>query len=279
MSLEALFLDPNFAFMRTALLLGIIASIPFGAVGSLVVARRITYLAGATAHSVLGGIGAALYLRHAVGWTWVHPMMGAMLAGILSALLIGWVSIHFKEREDTVIGALWAIGMAVGLIFIFKTPAYVDPMSYLFGDILLVSGKDLGFISLLSVIIGLLILLTYRALVAICFDDEFALLRGVPTHAIYLLLLCLTAITIVLLVSMVGVVMVIALLTLPAAAAGVFSHKLWQMMLGAIATCMLANTTGILVSYPLDLPAGPVIILVAGSLFLAAFVLKRIISH
>lgn len=279
MTFHALLFDPNFAFMRTALLLGIIASIPFGAVGSLVVARRITYLAGATAHSVLGGIGAALYLKHAVGYTWIHPMMGAMVAGILSSLLIGWVSIHYKEREDTVIGALWAIGMAVGLIFIFKTPAYVDPMSYLFGDILLVSGKDLAYISLLSLIIGGLIFLAYRALVAICFDDEFALLRGVPTRVIYMMLLCLTAITIVLLVSMVGVVMVIALLTLPAAAAGVFSHKLWHMMLGAIACCMLANTTGILVSYPLDLPAGPVIILIAGFLFLLSFILKRIFSH
>jgi len=275
MNISALFTDPNFAFMRTALLLGIIASIPFGAVGSLVVARRITYLAGATAHSVLGGIGVALYLKHGVGWTWVDPMMGAMVAGIFSALLIGWISIQYKEREDTVIGAIWAIGMAVGLIFIFKTPAYTDPMSYLFGDILLVSGKDLVYVSTLSAAIILLILLSYRALVAICFDDEFALLRGVPTRAIYLLLLCLTAVTIVLLVSMVGVVMVIALLTLPAAAASVFSRKLWQMMLGAILCCAIANTSGILASYPLDLPAGPVIILIAGFLFLAAFMGKR----
>ena len=129
--------DPDIPFFRYALVVGLLASVSLGIVGSYVVTRRITYIAAAISHCVLGGIGAALYLNVACGWTWCNPMLGALAAALLSAVVIGLVSLYARQREDTVISAVWAMGMAIGLLFFAKTPGYVDAMSYLFGDILL----------------------------------------------------------------------------------------------------------------------------------------------
>ena len=125
--------DPNIPFLRYALCTGLLASIAFGITGTYVVVRRITYIAGAISHCVLGGIGIAIYLHHITKITWITPMVGAVISALLSAILMGWISLYARQREDTVIGALWSIGMAVGLLFIAKTPGYIDPMSYLFG--------------------------------------------------------------------------------------------------------------------------------------------------
>ena len=131
---SALF-DPQISFLRYAFLTGLLASVAFGVIGSYVVVRRISCIAGAISHCVLGGIGAGLYAQ-SKGVTWLEPIAGALITALLAAIVIGLVSIHARQREDTVIGSLWAIGMAVGLLFIAATPGYVEPMSYLFGNIL-----------------------------------------------------------------------------------------------------------------------------------------------
>jgi zinc transport system permease protein len=272
---RALF-DADVPFLRYALLSGLLASVAFGIVGSYVVTRRIASIAGAISHSVLGGIGAALYAQRALGWGWCHPMLGAVAAALLSAAIIGYVSLRAKEREDTAIGALWSIGMAVGLLFIARTPGYVDAMSYLFGNILLMGRGDLWLVLGLDALVVALAVLFYSQFLAVCFDEEFARLRGLRVELYYLLLLCLTALTIVLLVRVVGIVMVIALLTLPAAVAGGFARRLWHMMaLGAV-LCMGFTAAGIGASYAADLPTGPTIILVAGAAYLGVGLWRRL---
>jgi len=268
--------DPNLPFLRYALLTGIFASIPFGIIGTFVVVRRISYIAGAIAHCVLGGIGLGLYLENAVGITWFGPLQGAVLVALLAAVILTLVSRYAEQREDSVIGALWAVGMASGLLFIAKTPGYVDPMSYLFGNILLVSKSDFLFVLALDALVLVLVWIFYNKLLAVCFDEEFARLRGVHSGWIYLLLLCLTALTIVLLVRVVGIVMVIALLTLPAAVAGNFSKNILQMMVLAVLFCTGFVITGLGLSYSLDLPSGPVIIIVAALVYLLALLGARL---
>ncbi len=277
-SLQQILFDENLSFMRYALLLGLISGIPFGTIGSLVVARRISYLAAAIAHAVLGGIGFSLYAQSQWEWIWLTPQIGALFAGILAALIMGWVSIAAKEREDTVIGAIWSIGMATGLLFIFKTPQYVDPMSYLFGDILLISSSDILLVSVLASLILIGIALAYRPLVALCFDEEFARLKNIGATRLYFLLLCLTAITIVLLVNIVGIVLVIALLTLPAATASLFSRKLWHMMLTGSLLCMAFTFTGIVCSFANDTPPGPTIILITGIVYGSVILFKSFLT-
>ncbi|MGJ8640025.1 MAG: metal ABC transporter permease [Opitutaceae bacterium] len=272
-------LDPDLTFLRNALFLGLIGSLPLGAVGTFVVARRISYLAAAIAHSVLGGIGASLYCREALGWGWVHPMVGALIAAVLSAMLIGWVSLRAKQREDAVIGAIWVTGMAIGLLFIARTPGYIDPMAYLFGDILLVTHSDLWLAGAVGALIGGILLVWHRQIVAVCFDAEFAAIRGVRADWIYLLLLLLTALTVVILVSLVGIVLVIALLTLPPAIAALRARSLGGMLFAAIVMNFLFVFVGLGVSFSLDLPTGPSIILLAAAVYLISNGVRRLLTR
>jgi zinc transport system permease protein len=260
-------------FLQYALLTGILASVACGVVGTYVVTRRITAIAGGIAHCVLGGMGAARYLQVVHGVSWLHPMVGAVAAALLAALIIGIVSIRAKQREDTVIAAVWAVGMAAGVLFLAQTPGYnQDLMSYLFGNILMVSVRDLWLIAGLDLLVVGAGLLFYPQLQAVCFDEEFARLRGLNVEAYYLLLLCLTALTVVLLTTVVGIVMVIALLTLPVAVAGYFGRSIWQLMLLSIGCSAVFTTAGLGLSYGPDLPAGAVIILLAGGVYLLVVV-------
>jgi len=253
---------PHASFLRYAFIVGIISSIPFGIVGTYVVTKRISYIAGAISHSVLGGIGAALYFNF-------NPTVGAIASALIAAFIIGFVSMYAKQREDSVIGSVWAIGMALGIMFISKTSAYTASlMSYLFGNILLISKTDLIIVSILSLIVLVICCCFYSKFLAICFDEEHARSRGINVGFYYLLLLCLTAVTIVLLVRIVGIIMVIALLTLPSAVAAYFSQKLSSMMVLAIIFCAFFTLAGLGTSFIYDLPSGPTIIIFGGIVYL-----------
>jgi zinc transport system permease protein len=255
-------------FLRTALLAGLLASVGCGVIGTFVVVKRIAFLAGGIAHSVLGGMGAALYFG-------LDPLLGALGAALLSALIIGAVRLAWGAQEDTLIGAIWAIGMAVGILFIAKTPGYgTDLMSYLFGNILLVAPRDLWLMAALDLALVATVGLFYRQLLAVSFDEEHARLRGVPVGIVYLLLLCLVAVTVVLLIQVVGLILVIALLTLPAAIAGHYLHSLGGIMLIATVLGSAFTSAGLALSFTPDLPAGPTMILLAG----ACYVLSALIS-
>jgi zinc transport system permease protein len=271
-----------------ALGVGLLISIACGVVGTYVVTKRITYLAGGIAHCVLGGMGAAVYCRKALGWSlidpiwgiqWLTALSGAVAAALLAAGIIGVVSLRFKQREDTVISALWASGMAIGVLFISATPGYQqDLMGYLFGDILMVSPAKLAPIAILDAIVIVVSLLLYKQFVAICFDEEFARTRGVNVEFHYFTLLGLTAITVVLLVSVVGIVMVIALLTIPVAIAGQFARRMWQVMVLAVLVSMSLTTVGLAISYGPNLPSGATIIVLAAGLYLATALIKTLVT-
>jgi zinc transport system permease protein len=259
------------AFLRRALLAGVLASLACGVIGSYVVSRRITVIAGSLAHAVLGGMGAAYYLRVSQGWSWLHPLHGAVAAALLAAVIIGAVRAHGREREDTVISALWAVGMAVGILFLFRTPGYkADLMTYLFGNIIMVDNQTLYLLVGLDVVILGTTLVFYNPLLAVCYDEEFARLRGINVPLYYTLLLCLTALTIVTLIYVVGIVMVIALVSLPVSVAGLWSRKLWHMMVLAAALSAAFTTAGLGLSYRSDLPVGATTILLAAAVYIAA---------
>ena len=267
--------SPGMSFLLYALLIGVIGSVAFGVTGAYVVTRRISSLAGAVSHCVLGGIGAALFLRAKMHWAWCHPILGATIAALVAAIVIGLVHLKAKQREDTVIGAIWAIGMATGLLFIACTPGYVNLESYLFGNILLVSKTEFIITLALDVIVVVLSLLFYNNFVAVCFDSRFAWLRGVNSDFYYLLLLCIVSLTVVLMVNVVGIIMVIALLTLPAATAGRFTNRLWSMMILATILSMIFSVSGLILSYKLNLPSGPVIVMIAGFVYVISLFIRK----
>jgi zinc transport system permease protein len=265
------FLDAlaTYPFLQTALLAGLLASLGCGITGSYVVVKRLGFLAGGIAHAVLGGMGAALYFG-------VDPLGGALVSAVLMALLMGWIRLRWGAQEDTLIGALWAVGMAAGVIFITRSPGYqTDLMSYLFGNILLIPPAELWRMLALDLVLVLTVVLCSRQLQAVAFDEEFARLRGVPVTFFYLLLLCLVAVTVVLLIRVVGLILVIALLTLPAAIAGHFVQTLGRMMLLAVLLGALFTSGGLALSYGPDLPPGATIILLAGLVYAVSLPLSR----
>lgn len=261
------------SFLQSALIAGLLASIGCGVMGTYVVVKRIAFIAGGIAHSVLGGMGAAAYFGF-------DPLAGALMAAIVAALLIGWVRLQWQAQEDTLIGALWAIGMAIGILFISKTPGYqTDLMSYLFGNILLVPAESLWFMAALDAVLLILVGAYHRQFLAVVFDEEFARLRGIPVAFFYLLLLVLVAVTVVLLIQVVGLILVLALLTLPAAVAGHYVHSLGLMMLLATLLGSIISLLGLALSYGPDLPAGPTIILLAGAVYVISALSTRAVAR
>ena len=171
---------------------------------------------------------------------------------------------------------MWAVGMAVGVIFIYNTPSYGQNLSsYLFGNVLMISTADLWLIGILDILVLVIGMTFYHQLVAVCFDSEFARVRGLNVEFYYILLLCLTALTVVILATVVGVVMVIALLTLPVAAAGRFCHSVGKTMIIASSLSMVVVTVGLAFSYCMDLPTGAAIIVVAALVYVVSLILTR----
>jgi zinc transport system permease protein len=260
-------------FLQNALIAGLLAGVGCGIMGSFVVVKRIGFLAGGIAHSVLAGMGAALFFGFS-------PTLGAVIAAIISALLIGLISRYAGEQEDTLIAALWAVGMAIGILFISKTPGYnTELMSYLFGNILMVSSQEIGWMLALDLAVLITVGTFYKQFLAISFDEEFATLRGLPVTLIYLVLLCLVAITVVLLIQIVGLILVIALLTLPAAIAGHYTRTLLGMMSIATLLGMSFTSFGLAISYSPDLPAGATIILTAGLAYFLSTIFKHLLKE
>lgn len=276
MSFLAAVLDPSLPFVRNALLAGILSSVLFGVLGSVVTVKRIAGLAGAISHAVLGGIGLALFLAAKGLAPGLPPIAGALAFAVLSAGLIGVVSLKAKQREDTVINAIWAVGMSIGVLFIAKTPGYADPMSYLFGNILLISGRDLILMAVLSVLVVAGAWRFYPQIEASAFDEEFARTRGVRTDAVFLVTLAVVAVSVVVLQTFVGIVMVIAMLTLPSGTAGFAARNLRGMMILASLLSALFSVGGLALSWETDLPSGAVVVVLSGAVFLGASGLRML---
>jgi zinc transport system permease protein len=270
---------PHSPTLQRALVAGLLASMACGVVGTYVVVRRITYIAGGITHCVLGGIGAAVYLNKVHGWTWLEPIHGATFAALLAAGIIGVVSLRLKQREDTIISALWTMGMATGILFVTLTPGYAqDLMGYLFGDIAMASLSNLYLLAGLDLIVLVLALLFYKQFLAVCYDEQFARVRGVNVEGFYLLLLAMTALTVVLVTTIVGVLLVIALLTLPVAVGGYFARRLWHVMALAVGLSSLFTVLGLGMSYGPQWPTGASIVLLAGGVYLILTAAKLLLG-
>lgn len=252
-----------------AIIAGFLASICSGVIGSYVVVKRIVFISGSIAHSVLGGIGLCVWLERVHGFDWASPLYGALITGILSALLIGWIHLHYREREDTVIAAVWSLGMALGVIFISQAPGFnVELTSFLIGNILWVSPHELWLLGILDLIVLACVITLHKRFLIICFDERQARLQGLNVNGLYLFLLSLIAISIVMLIQVVGIVLVMTLLTIPAAIGNMMSGRLSTMMVIAVILCMLFSFFGTASSYYLDWPSGATIALLAGVVYL-----------
>ena len=260
-------------FLRVALVAGLLAAVGCGVVGTLVVVKRITFMAGGIAHAVLGGMGVAHWLGR-------DPLAGAAIAAVLAALGVGWIARRGGESEDMLIGALWAVGMAVGIVAIARTPGYsTDLMDYLLGNLLMVSRQQVAAMAGLDALMLLAVWAFWRPLVATTFDEEFARLRGLPTLAIEIGILVTVALAVVLLVQAVGLVLVMALLTLPAATALLLAGSIGRVMVVAGALAAAEIVLGLGLAFETDAPAGAVIVLGSATVYLLALTWRRLRLH
>lgn len=248
-------------FMQNALMAGVLVSIACGIIGSLVVVNRIVFLAGGIAHTAYGGVGLAFFF----GWP---VMLCTSAVALLASMIMGVITLKKNERSDTVIGVLWAGGMAMGIILLDITPGYnVDLMSYLFGSILTVSGSDLVMMVVLNVVILILTLVFYNHFLIMSFDEEYASTRGIPTLILYMVLLAMVALSVVMIIRVVGLILVIALLTIPPYLAERFSSSLGKMMIVASLWSVVFCITGLVLAYLYDITSGAAIIAVATVIF------------
>ena len=268
----------EFDYLKRSLLAILLASIASGIVGGYVVARRQSYLIGAVSHSLLGGIGLARYLQIAHGLSWFSTILGALFAAVLSAIAISTLTLKNRMRQDTVLSAIWTLGVAIGVSFIAITPGYSeDWTSYLFGSILLVSKADIAVMAVMTIAIVVTVLLFRNRFLTLCFNEETLALRGVSAAWTSFVLHLLIALTVVLLAQVVGIVLVLVLLVIPAATAAQFAKRISQVMLWGAIFCLLTCTGGLVASYEADWPVGATIVelAVAAYLVCAAIVAIR----
>jgi zinc transport system permease protein len=264
------------SFLQIAFLVGLLASFTSGIVGSYVVIKRISFLAGSIAHCVLSGMGICLFLQYILKAPNIHPLYGAFISALLSALLIGWIAKKFQQRQDSVIAAIWSTGMAIGVIFIALTPATtVNLLDFLFGNILWVSKSDLLGLLLINLGIFLLVSLFYGRFLAICFDQTQLYLRKISITKTYLLLLSLIALSIVMLIKIMGIILLIAILTIPATISSLFTTRLSTMMFFAIVISMGIFSMGLFLAYQTDFPPGATIAILAAFNYGIALAYKK----
>jgi zinc transport system permease protein len=260
----------QYEFMRNALIAALLASIACGIIGAYVVVKRIVFISGGIAHAAFGGIGLGYFLG-------VNPVLGVIPFSIAAALSMGIIGRRTKIPEDTAIGIMWVMGMALGVIFVALSPGYAPELfGYLFGSILTVPTSDIILMLSLNAAIIAVVFSLHREFQAISFDEEYATAIGLPTERLYLLLLCLIALTVVLLIRVVGVILMIALLTIPAAMSRQFTHRLSSMMFLSVFLCAIFTICGLWLSYAFDLPSGATIVLVSGTAFILSSVSKSI---
>ncbi|MBU2547702.1 MAG: metal ABC transporter permease [Proteobacteria bacterium] len=260
----------GFDFMRNALLAGLMAGLTCGIIGTLVVVNRLVFLSGGIAHASYGGVGLAFFFGLA-------PALGIVGFAILSALAMAAVTLKAKHRADTVIGVMWAVGMALGVILIDLTPGYnADLMSYLFGSILTVPDSDLWLMLALNAVILLTVGFFYHDFLAMSYDEEFAQVRGVPVRPLYYVLLVMIALAVVMVIQVVGLILVIALLTIPPYIAERHAGSLGRMMGYAVVLNLVFTTTGLWLAYVFNLTSGATIIMVAAAGFFISLAVQRL---
>ncbi len=245
----------HFSYLSNAFVACILSGITCGVIGTYVVSRRMVFLAGGITHASFGGVGLAFYAG-------ANPIAGALLAALLAALGIEWASSRGRIREDSAIGIIWSIGMALGALFMSLRPGYTsgDLTAFLFGSIVTVTREDVVALALLTAVVLIGALLWLRPIIYVAFDRDFARSRGIPVRTISYLMAALVAVTIVLSIRIMGIVLLISLITMPVVIVNTLSRSYRTIARRAPLVAVAGNITGLVLSYNFEVPPGAAII-------------------
>lgn len=248
----------QFQFLQNALIASVLTALVCGLLGAYIVVRRIVFVSGGITHASFAGLGLGVYFG-------LNPIFMAGVTAVLAALgLTRLGRREYEVREDAAIASIWALGMAVGVLFLTLTPGYTSGLSsYLFGNILLVGAGDLYALSLFSIILLLILMCYYRQILFSMFDADFAQTRRLPARFWNALMLVMVAIGLVLSIRLIGIMLLMSLLTLPQTIMTLFTADFKRIMIGAVLIGLLANLCGLLLSYYwISIPSGVSIVLI-----------------
>lgn len=254
----------QYIFFTNALEASLLISILCGLAGTWIVARRLVFIAGGITHASFGGIGLGYFLG-------LNPLIGAAVFAVASANGMLFATRKGNLREDSAIGILWSLGMALGVLFIFLTPGYApNLMTYLFGSLLTVGSAELNLMWLLAGVVVVFFALFYRVILTIAFDESHARTMRLPVDVVNYALMTLIALVIVLSIRVSGIILVISFLTIPQSTANLFARSFKQIMYASVGISLLTSVGGLYLSYWLNVPSGATIIVVMVVVFLIA---------
>ncbi len=259
----------RFSFMQTALVAAVLVGLSCASIGVYVVLRRMAFIGDALAHTILPGVVVAYLNRWSLSG-------GALIAGLLTALGIGWLSRRDAIREDTAIGVVFTGMFALGILLMSTTRSFRDFTHILFGNILGVTQSDLILIAAIAGVVLVALFLFHKELELTSFDPIHAEVIGLKTARLRYLLLLLLALTVVSSIQVVGVVMTTALLITPAAAASLLTVRLWRMIVIAAAVAVAAGIVGLYASFYANVSSGAAIVLTATTFFAGAWLVHTV---
>ena len=240
----------TYGHLADAFVACILSAITCGIVGSYVVARRMVFLSGGITHASFGGLGVAIYAG-------INPIVGALLFASVASIGVEFASRRGGIREDSAIGIIWSVGMAIGALFMSLTPGYaVELPSYLFGSISLVDSADIKWLAALMVVVITGAILWGRRVMYMTFDEDYARSQGIPVTAISYLMSVIVAVTIVLSIKVMGIVLLMSLVTIPTVVANTLTKDYRLITILAVVTALVCNVAGFVMSYEIELPSG-----------------------
>lgn len=247
----------DYRYLTNAIIACILSGITCGIIGTYIVARRMVFLCGGITHASFGGLGIAFYLG-------INPIFGATTFAIISALGIEYAANKSKIREDSAIGLMWGVGMALGAFFMSLRPGYTsgDLSSFLFGNIISVTNSDVIALSILTVLLTIGAIIWLKPIMYVAFDRDFAQSTGIKTALVGYIMSVVTAVTIVLSIRVMGIVLLVSLMTMPVVIANSFTKQYSKIATYASIIAAIGALAGVILSYYFEVPSGPAIIFV-----------------
>ena len=251
----------NYDFFIRAMIAVTLLSVCSAVIGTYVISRRLVAIAGGITHACFGGLGLGYFLG-------INPMATAAVFAIGSSLGVESLSRRFQIREDSAIAVIWALGMAIGVLFVFLTPGYVPELNaFLFGNILTVSESDLWTFGGFAAVMGVFYACKQQEIIAVAFDRDYAAVSGLPVRMISLTMTVLTAICIVLTIRLVGIMLLMSMMSLPMITAEVFCHRFRPIAVASAAISLVASMGGLILSAAVDVPCSALIVLLLTAVF------------
>mgnify|MGYP004442700395 FL=1 len=260
----------QYEFFRNALYGVVIISIAAAMIGTYIITRRLVAICGGVTHACFGGLGLGYFLG-------MNPVVMAAVFAICSSVSVEWMSTRFRVREDSAIAVIWAIGMAIGVLFVFLTPGYVPELnSFLFGNILTITHGDIIAFGVFALVLVAFFAIFYRQIVVCAFDRDFAKVIHLPVRFINYTMTVLVAVCIVLTIRLVGVMLLMSMLSLPMMSAEVWCKRFKSMMFASIAISLLCSVAGLLIGSVVDVPCSAIIVLIMVAVFVVMKSIKGV---